>query len=182
LCQIRRQPETPALARWVIFTAASRLGLSSLVLQVAVDVQRLVELGKTYPWPKLTRCLSCNSSRIWGHGYVARYFEGFLLPAWVRRLRCPDCGTVYTLRPDVFYQRFRYPVRTILSSLHSKITGLCWLPSIPRQNQQYWLSGLKLQIMRLQNVLQLSVDILKDVILSGLIPSSHSFNCAILRR
>jgi hypothetical protein len=85
------------------------------------------------------------------------------------------------LRPDVFYQRFRYPVRTILSSLHSKITGLCWPPSIPRQNQQYWLSGLKLQIMRLQNVLQLSVDILKDVILSGLIPSSHSFNCAILR-
>lgn len=158
-----------------------RVGLSSLVLQVAVDVQRLVELGKAYPWPRPARCLSCNSFRIWGHGYARRYFEGLSLPAWVRRLRCPDCGTVYTLRPDLFYQRFRYAIPTILSSLFAKITNDHWLLPVPRQNQQYWLSGLKLQSMRLQNVLQLSMDTLKDVVRSGFIPASHSFKCAILR-
>jgi len=100
-----------------------------VVLHVAVDVQRLVELGKKYPWPRPTRCLSCRSSRVWGHGFVQRYFEGFVHPLWVRRLRCPDCHTVYTLRPDLFYRGFRYSVRTILSSLTSKISNCCWLPA-----------------------------------------------------
>lgn len=158
-----------------------RVGLSSLVLQVSVDVQRLVELGKTYPWPRLTRCLSCNSFRIWGHGYAQRYFEGFSLPAWVRRLRCPDCGTVYTLRPDLFCRCFRYSLRTILSSLMTKITDGCWLSSLPRQNQQYWYKGFKLQSARFRNTLSPDMTAVCAIMLSGFIPASHSFKCAILR-
>ena len=132
MCQIRRQPAAPTPARTNARTAASRLGrYLLLVLHVAVDVQRLVELGKKYPWPRPERCLSCKSSRVWGHGYVQRYFEGFVRPLWIRRLRCPDCRTVYTLRPDLFYRGFRYSVRTILSSLTTKITDGFWLPSLP---------------------------------------------------
>ena len=163
-------------------TIASRLGRHLLlVLHVAVDVQRLVELGKKYPWPRPARCLSCTSSRLWGHGYVRRYFEGFINPLWIRRLRCPDCGTVYTLRPDLFYRGFRYSVRTTLSSLVSKITDHCWLPFLPRQNQQYWYRGLRIQALRLKNVVSPDVDALEEIVCSGFIPVSHSFECAMLR-
>jgi hypothetical protein len=152
-----------------------------LVLHVAVDVQMLMELGKKYPWPRPARCLSCRSSRLWGHGYVRRYFEGFVHPLWIRRLRCSDCRTVYTLRPDLFYRGFRYSILTILSSLASKISDLRWLPSIPRQNQQYWYRGLKFQAQRLRNVPFPDGDTVKGIILSGFIPVSHLLDCAILR-
>lgn len=152
-----------------------------LVLHVAVDVQSLVELGKKYPWPRPERCLSCESSRVWGHGYVPRYFEGFVRPLWIRRLRCPDCHTVYTLRPDLFPRRFRYSLLTVLASLMSKITNHRWLPSIPRQNQQYWFNGLRLQSMRLGSVPSPDMDVVKEVVSRGLIPVSHSLDCAMLR-
>ncbi len=140
-----------------------------------------MELGKKYPWPRPARCLSCKSSRLWGHGYVRRYFEGFVHPLWIRRLRCPDCRTVYTLRPDLFYRGFRYSVRTILSSLMAKITDGWWLPSLPRQNQQYWYKGLKLQATRFKNIVSPDTATVNEIILSGFIPASHSFNCAMLR-
>ena len=152
-----------------------------LVLHVAADVQRLVGLGKKYPWPRPRRCLVCSSSRVWGHGYVQRYFEGFLLPLWVRRLRCPDCRTVYILRPDLFYRGFRYSARTILSSLMTKITDGCWLPFLPRQNQQYWFRGLMLQARRLRSVPLPGIDTVNEIVSRGFIPASHSFECAMLR-
>lgn len=146
-----------------------------------MDVQRLVELGKKYPWPRPDRCLSCSSSRIWGHGYVQRYFEGFVHPLWVRRLRCPDCGTVYTLRPDLFYRGFRYAILTILASLMQRIENHRWLAHIPRQNQQYWFKGLRLQGLRFKNLPSPDADTVKEAVSRGFIPVSHSRNCAMLR-
>lgn len=182
MCQIRRQPGASPLPRKHARTIASPVGRYLLVvLHVPADVKRLLVLGKGYPWPRPKRCLSCKSPRVWGHGYVQRYFEGFLLPLWIRRLRCPDCGTVYTLRPDLFYRGFRYSVRTILSSLMAKIADGWWLPSIPRQNQQYWFKGLRLQSMRLRSVPFPDRDVVKEVVSRGLIPASHSLDCAMLR-
>jgi hypothetical protein len=163
-------------------TIASRIGCCPfVVLHVAVDVKRLLELGKKYPWPRPGRCLSCKSRRIWGHGYVRRYFEGFPHPLWVRRLRCPECGTVYTLRPDLFYRGFQYSFMTILFSLMMKITNHRWLSCIPRQTQQYWYRGLRLQTFRFRNVSSPDMDTVKEIITRGFIPVSHSLDCAMLR-
>jgi hypothetical protein len=148
---------------------------------VAVDVKRLSELGKEYPWPRPKRCLTCKSPRVWGHGHVQRYFEGFAHPLWVRRLRCPDCRTVYTLRPDLFYRGFQYSLMTILASLLARITDCRWLSSIPRQNQQYWYRGLRLQGFRLKNVSSPDRETMEEVISLGFIPSSHSLYCAMRR-
>jgi hypothetical protein len=163
-------------------TVASRIGYYPfVVLHVTVDVKRLSELGKKYPWPRPKRCLSCKSPRIWGHGYVQRYFEGFTHPLWIKRLRCPDCHTVYTLRPDLFYRGFQYSLITILCSLLAKITDHRWLSCIPRQNQQYWYKGLRLQTFRLRSVPSPDRDTMEEIISLGFIPSSHSLDCAILR-
>ena len=112
---------------------------------------------------------------------MQRYFEGFLLPLWVKRLRCPDCGVVYTLRPDLSYRGFRHYILTILFSLMTRMGDGRWLPSIPRQNQQYWFKGLRIQAQRLRNTLSLDMNVVKEIVSSGFIPASHSLNCAMLR-
>jgi len=152
-----------------------------MVVQVAVNVKSLFALGKQYPWPRPERCLSCNSPRVWGHGYVQRYFEGYTQPLRVKRLRCPDCHTVYTLRPDLFYPRFRYSLRTILSSVLKRIVDQCWLSWIPRQNQQYWYKGLLFQAQRFRNVPCPGRHTIAEIISRGLIPVSHALDCAVLR-
>jgi hypothetical protein len=153
-----------------------------LVLHISVDVKQLYELGKKYPWPRPDRCLSCTSRRVWGHGYVPRYFEGYVQPLWVKRLRCPDCGTVYTLRPDLFYRGFRYAIATILSSLMMKIANHRWLSHISRQAQHYWYRGLRLQAFRIRSISFPDMGALQEVMSAGFVPASHALDCAIHRR
>ena len=162
--------------------AASHIGhYLFVVLHVTVDVKKLFELGRSYPWPKPKRCLVCRSSRLWGHGYVRRYFEGFVQPLWIKRFRCPDCHTVYTLRPGLFYMRFRYPLWVILSSLITRILYHRFMTSISRQNQQYWYKGLIFQASRTYNVPSPDILTLKEIVSCNVIPSSHSLKCELLR-
>ena len=166
----------PGVARQI------RIQLIFLVLHVAVNVKELFTLGRLYPWPWPHRCRLCGSKRIWGHGYVARYFEGFVYPLWTRRLRCPECGTVYTLRPDMFVSRFRYSLATIVLSLAAKITGKAPVIPLPsRQAVQYWLRALTLQASRTANVLRPDVDTLHALLSRDIIPFTRSVNRAILR-
>jgi len=103
------------------------------------------------------------------------------MPLWIRRLRCPDCGTVYTLRPDLFYRGFRYALLTILSSLMKRIEDHRWLTHIPRQNQQYWYRGLLFQASRRRFVPSPDGDTIQEIVSRGFIPVSHSLDCAMLR-
>jgi len=117
--------------------------------------------------------------RLWGHGYVRRYFDGYVYPLWVKRFRCPDCSCVYTLRPDLFYPRFRYSLVTILASIVARLTEHRWLSCLPRQNQQYWYAGFRLQAIRFTNVPDLAA--LEQVLSCGLVPASHALECVIMR-
>jgi len=107
--------------------------------------------------------------------------QGFLQPLWVRRFRCPDCGAVYTLRPDTFARGFRYSFMTILSSLVRRITGLSLLPHPSRQAQQHWYRGLRLQSSRTGNVPHPGIETLNTLLARDIVPFTHSFQCAILR-
>jgi hypothetical protein len=40
-----------------------------------------------------------------------------------------------------------------------------WLPSLPRQNQQYWFRGLRLQAQRLRNVRFPDRDTVGEIVL-----------------
>jgi transposase-like protein len=113
-----------------------------LILYFAVDVKRLYELGKGYPWQKPARCPVCRSDRLWGHGFVRRYFEPFEQPVWIKRYRCPDCGAVHTMRPDTYLEGLRYPLAVILLCLciktcSNRFAGLTY------QLQQAWWKALR---------------------------------------
>jgi len=113
-----------------------------LILYSAVDVKQLYELGRSYPWEKPARCPACRGGRLWGHGFVLRYFEPFEEPAWIKRYRCPDCGAVHTMRPDTYLQGLRYPLTIILLCLFIKSCSNRFASSLAYQLQQAWWKAL----------------------------------------
>ncbi len=85
---------------------------------------------------------------MWGHGYVERDFDfgdGLIERVWIKRWRCPCCGTIYTMRPSSHWRRFLAPLKTIMASLHKKLRDGLWLSQITRQRQQYWRRGFNIQ-------------------------------------
>ena len=48
-----------------------------MVIFFPVILKQLFHLGRFFPWPKPERCPRCGSHRLWGHGFVAAYFDGF---------------------------------------------------------------------------------------------------------
>jgi hypothetical protein len=144
-----------------------------LILYLDLDFKRLRELGKEYPWPRPKGCPQCGGARLWGHGYVARYFDGLLEALWMKRYRCPDCGAVHTLRPSSHWRGFLAPWRLILVCLLGKLRGRRWLRRFSRQRQQYWWKGFAKQVAR-QRVQDRSVELLRQLWSQGIILSTHS--------
>ena len=145
-----------------------------LIIYTAVEIKSLVELGKKYQWEKPGQCPNCKGWRLWGHGFVLRYFEFWDAGVWVRRYRCPLCGAVHTMRPDAHYRGFVYTVSTILQSLKTKIRKGCWLLSPSRQVQQYWWRGFRKQLSYSGRPTLQTVEALSWLIDSTIIPGSHS--------
>ncbi len=154
---------------------------TTLILPFKVDVKRLVEEGKDFCWPRPEQCPRCKGGRLWGHGYVQRYFEGLFEAVWIKRYRCPDCRAVHTLRPLEFYRGFHYSVLTILVSVLNKVVEGRWLKCLSRQVQQYWYKGFCFQACRHSNRKAPDIEVLKELISQTLIPVTHSFECEILR-
>lgn len=113
-----------------------------LLLYVAIDVKALSEAGPRYQWSKPSRCPKCLGLRLWGHGYVARYFEGIAESVWLKRFRCPDCKAVHTCRPDGYLRSIRHPASIVALCLAQKILHGRWMRCLCRQLQQYWYRSL----------------------------------------
>ena len=124
---------------------------SSLILYCDLDVKLLEQMREGYPWPRPPWCPRCRSRRLWGHGYVGRYFDKFDKALLLKRYRCPDCGAVHTLRPHLYDRRFQAIWFTVFLSLLKKITQGQWLTGVGRQRQQYWWRGFKKHASRKQN-------------------------------
>ena len=106
----------------------------------------ILEMGRAFPWPRPARCPRCGSVRVWGHGFVPAYFDGFAEPVLLKRLHCDDCHAVIRLRPQGYWRRFQAPIRAIRESIFRRLTRGRWDPGLPRSRQRHWLKGLLGQI------------------------------------
>jgi len=111
-----------------------------------VSVKELFKLGRNYPWKRLSGCPRCQG-RIWGHGFVTAWFDGFQDPLWLKRCRCPDCGGVFRLRPRGYFKRFQASMVTIRDCLAYWMETHRWKagPSPPRQ--RHWFKALRKQLL-----------------------------------
>lgn len=117
-----------------------------MVIFFSVVLKDLLEKGRDYPWPKPAACPRCGACRLWGHGYVSCFFDGFYHALPFKRYRCPDCRCVIRCRPIGYFKRFQAPVDTIRKSISSRAESGRWLKGISRCRQAHWLRALNRRI------------------------------------
>ena len=102
-----------------------------------VELSLVYEAGKSYNWKRPSCPNGCK--KVWGHGFLRRYFERFPNPVWLKRDRCPTCAVVITLLPRGFLPRHQSSVRQIYDALLVKLETFRWPPLVPRQRGGHWL-------------------------------------------
>jgi len=142
---------------------------SDLILYLSVNFDHLSRAGKDYPWPRPLRCPRCGGVRLWGHGYVERFFDGQADALLIKRWRCPDCRAVHTMRPATHWRGFWASWPLIFRVLLEKAAGGKWSEAMSRQRQQYWWRGYHIQ----SRIWGTPVG-LWQLLLSGRIVATHS--------
>jgi hypothetical protein len=108
-----------------------------MILFRKITLTILASEAKGYNW-ETCDCSNCDR-RMWGHGFVTRYFSGYSNPFFLKRYRCPDCKIVVTTRPDEFWERIRSSIKQIYECLVRKLTSGRWPPDTSRQRAGHWL-------------------------------------------
>jgi hypothetical protein len=146
-----------------------------LIIFVKVSVKKVFAQGRDFRWPRPDRCPRCGG-RIWGHGFVPAYFDGIDQVLWVRRYRCPDCRTVFRLRPDGYWKRFQASIAAIRERLAHRLNHSKWIPDLPRSRQRHWLRALRRKVCAClgQGWCDRLLEGFDSLILRGEIPVSRS--------
>jgi hypothetical protein len=109
-----------------------------------ISIKEIFDQGRNYSFPRPPNCLRCDSTRIWGHGYVEVYFDGYNTAIELKRYRCDDCNRVYTIRPFGYWSRHHVSITVIVQRLWYKVEHGIWdKDTITRQRQLHWLKALK---------------------------------------
>jgi hypothetical protein len=114
-----------------------------MIIFVSVNFKRLLKQERAYHWPRPELCPCCQASDLWGHGFVAAYFDGLARGVYLRRYRCPGCGCVIRLRPRGYFRRFQAAIVDIFHSLRRRIRTGSYMTGISRSRQRHWLVGLR---------------------------------------
>lgn len=114
----------------------------AMIWQVAVKLNAICALGRDYPWPRPEGCLRCGGCRVWGHGYVGRYFDGFDQRLLLRCYRCPECRCVMTPRPVGYVRRVQAAVAWVRDELAHRLEHGRWR-SGSSSRLRHWLRNLR---------------------------------------
>ena len=113
-----------------------------MVLPIDLDLKKILQLGKDYPWPRPSSC-RCGNPMVWGHGYVQVCFANFSHPLKIRRYRCSLCRCVIRLRPKGYFARIQTAAAQIRSILDFRITTGLWPQGSVTNRCRHWLAALK---------------------------------------
>ena len=147
-----------------------------MILHVVVKLKEIFEKGRDYPWQRPEFCPNCNRFKVWAHGFVSAFFDGFETALEFRRYRCPDCKCVIRMRPCEFFSRFQAPIDTIRSSISGRLNRGKWLPHISRTRQANWHKALKRRVLAyLGHDTKIRLDEAFDYFIGeGVVPVSRS--------
>ena len=102
----------------------------TMIMSIPVDIKRLVELKRDYPWSKPDHCTNCKNPNLWGHGFVDAFFDCEKVALPLKRYRCPNCGKVIKLKPQGYFNRFHATIDTIRKSITSLATTGKYIPGV----------------------------------------------------
>ena len=118
-----------------------------MISLVVVKLKEIFKQGRDYPWPRPEICPCCKDHKLWGHGFVENYFDGFSAGLLLRRYRCPLCGCIVKLKPGGYFSRFQAPIDTIRFSLSHRLRYGRWPPGLSRSRQGHWLRSLRRKVL-----------------------------------
>jgi transposase-like protein len=118
-----------------------------MILSVCAKLKDIYDQGRNFQWVKPCRCPICGSVRVWGHGFVATYFDGYNEPLYLRRYRCPDCARVFLMKPRGYFNRFHAAIDTICNCLTHRLLNGVWNDLLGKSRQRHWLLALKKKAM-----------------------------------
>lgn len=109
-----------------------------------IDLNQLSQLGKNYEFIRPEFCLKCNSPKIWSHGYVRRYFDGYAFCLYLKRWICADCGCVISIIVLNYFPRHHRSIDEIRKCIQYRLKTGNWIrgPDLSRQRQGHWLRAL----------------------------------------
>ena len=171
---VPQQTCTPASRGWDLPSSSNSI---LLVIQIFVSIKDLFRLGREFPWPRPERCPRCGYLRLWGHGFVSAYFDGYVEPCWLRRYRCRSCGVILRLRRSGYFQRFQSSIETMRQSIAYRLYHHLWPPGSSRQRQGHWFRSF---LKKAKFYVGLSgfegiVEVFDQLVLLGINPVSRSF-------
>jgi len=114
-----------------------------MIINVKADIKQIFKLGKKFKWQKPDKCKHCGEPKIWGHGFVLSFFDGFGQGLYLKRYRCPYCHTVFKLKPKGYFKRFQADIKTIFASILVRMYQSRYLPRLSWSRQHFWFSALK---------------------------------------
>jgi hypothetical protein len=114
-----------------------------MILSVCAKLKDIYDQGRKFNWVKPDICPRCGSVRVWGHGFVPAYFDGFTECFFLRRFRCSDCQCVIRMKPEGFFNRFHVSMEVIYNSLKDRLASGKWNPFLGKSRQRHWLMALK---------------------------------------
>lgn len=115
-----------------------------MILLLKICLNELSEQGRNFNWGTHD-CEKCFRP-MWGHGFVDRYFSVSAVRLWLKRYRCPDCGSVATTRPEGYWPRVRTSIRSIFETLRSRLKTGRWPQATARQRAGHWLRRFVIKV------------------------------------
>lgn len=135
-----------------------------MVLFCDISIVDLQLQGKDYVW--LRPCCPRCKSKIWGHGFVRRFFNGIKDALFIKRWRCPTCFLVLTSRPKNYWRRYQESIENIFNCLKYRASNLTWPPWCSRQRGGHWMNKLiikaKIRLMLKESLLAVIMSFEKN--------------------
>jgi hypothetical protein len=113
-----------------------------MIFSVLVSIKEIVAKGRDFVWPRPEACLRCEGRRVWCHGFVCAFFDGFDGQVYLRRYRCPECKCVMRARPTGYFERVQASVKVVRSAVAFRLEHGLWPQGSSRQRQGHWLRSL----------------------------------------
>jgi DNA-directed RNA polymerase subunit RPC12/RpoP len=113
-----------------------------MIIFFSHSIKEIVAKGRDFPWQRPLVCPRCAGHRIWGHGFVSAFFDGFSEQVLLRRYRCPECRCVMRARPSGYFKRVQASVATVRSSIAFRLKNGRWPAGASRSRHGHWLRSL----------------------------------------
>ena len=106
-----------------------------MIVFIDATVEQLRQQAREFNWNRPT--CGCGCEKVWGHGFVSRILDDSRVE--LKRFLCPNCGTVFTLRPSGFFPRIQTCILSVFIALRLKLTTGHWPQPARRQRTGHWM-------------------------------------------